>query len=138
MLGLINNLRFDRLERSKQYSFKTDLENLINAAADKDLLLPLNFGAKGSAQIGGAVSANAGGLRVFRYGMTRQMVLGIEAVLPDGKIISSLKKIIKDNSGNIDISGNLVLEESLVFDPILNNPNELNPEFSIISGSLSN
>ncbi len=75
------------------------IENLINAAADKDLLLPLNFGAKGSAQIGGAVSANAGGLRVFRYGMTRQMVLGIEAVLPDGKIISSLKKIIKDNSG---------------------------------------
>ncbi len=75
------------------------IENLINAAADKDLLLPLNFGAKGSAQIGGAVSANAGGLRVFRYGMTRQMVLGIEVVLADGTIISSLKKIIKDNSG---------------------------------------
>ena len=75
------------------------IESLIDAAAEKDLLLPLNFGAKGSAQIGGAVSANAGGLRVFRYGMTRQMVLGIEVVLPDGTIISSLKKIIKDNSG---------------------------------------
>ena len=75
------------------------VENLINAAAEKELLLPLNFGAKGSAQIGGAVSANAGGLRVFRYGMTRQMVLGLEVVLPDGTIISSLKKIIKDNSG---------------------------------------
>lgn len=75
------------------------LENAIDAAADKNLLLPLSFGAKGSAQIGGVVSTNAGGLRVFRYGMTRQMVLGLEAVLPDGTIISSLKKIIKDNSG---------------------------------------
>jgi hypothetical protein len=59
----------------------------------------MSFGSKGSAQIGGVVSTNAGGLRVFRYGMTRQMVLGIEAVLPDGTIISSLKKTIKDNSG---------------------------------------
>ena len=75
------------------------LENAIDAAADKNLLLPLSFGAKGSAQVGGVVSTNAGGLRVFRYGMTRQMVLGLEAVLPDGTIISSLKKIIKDNSG---------------------------------------
>lgn len=75
------------------------LENAIDAAADKNLFLPLSFGAKGSAQVGGVVSTNAGGLRVFRYGMTRQMVLGLEAVLPDGTVISSLKKIIKDNSG---------------------------------------
>lgn len=75
------------------------LENAIDAANDKNLFLPLSFGAKGSAQVGGVVSTNAGGLRVFRYGMTRQMVLGLEAVLPDGTIISSLKKIIKDNSG---------------------------------------
>ena len=75
------------------------LENAIDAVADKNLFLPLSFGAKGSAQIGGVVATNAGGLRVFRYGMTRQMVLGLEAVLPDGTIISSLKKIIKDNSG---------------------------------------
>ena len=75
------------------------LENLIDATQEKQLLLPMSFGAKGSAQIGGVVSTNAGGLRVFRYGMTRQMVLGVEAVLPNGTIISSLKKIIKDNSG---------------------------------------
>jgi FAD/FMN-containing dehydrogenase len=75
------------------------LENMIDAAKEKNLLLPMSFGAKGSAHIGGVVSTNAGGLRVFRYGMTRQMVLGLEAVLPDGTIISSLKKIIKDNSG---------------------------------------
>ena len=75
------------------------LENLINTVSEKDLLLPLNFGAKGSAHIGGAISTNAGGLRVLKYGMVRQMILGLEVVLPDGRIVSSLKKIIKDNSG---------------------------------------
>ena len=75
------------------------LEDLINACKEKDLLLPLNFGARGSAQIGGAVSTNAGGLRVFKYGMTRNLVLGTEAVLPNGTVINSLKKLIKDNSG---------------------------------------
>ena len=75
------------------------IEDLINACKEKELLLPLNFGARGSAQIGGAISTNAGGLRVFKYGMTRNLVMGIEAVLPDGTIISSLKKLMKDNSG---------------------------------------
>jgi FAD/FMN-containing dehydrogenase len=75
------------------------IEDIINTVKDKNLLLPLNFGARGSAQIGGAVSTNAGGLRVFKYGMTRNLVLGIEAVLPDGTVISSLKKLMKDNSG---------------------------------------
>lgn len=74
------------------------LENIQVAAKKEDLLFPLNFGAKGSAQIGGIISTNAGGLRVFRYGMTRNLVLGLEAVLADGTIISSMKKIIKDNS----------------------------------------
>ena len=88
-------------EKSRTISVQAGviLENAIDAANDKNLFLPLSFGAKGSAQVGGVVSTNAGGLRVFRYGMTRQMVLGLEAVLPDGTIISSLKKIIKDNSG---------------------------------------
>jgi len=63
------------------------------------MLFPLNFGAKGSAQIGGCISSNAGGMRVLKYGMTRNQILGIEGVLADGTIISSLKKIIKDNSG---------------------------------------
>lgn len=75
------------------------LENAQLAAKERNLLFPLNFGAKGSAQIGGVISTNAGGLKVFRYGMTRNLVLGLEAVLADGTIISSLKKIIKDNSG---------------------------------------
>ena len=74
------------------------LENIQQAAKEVELLFPLNFGAKGSAQIGGVLSTNAGGLRVFRYGMARNLVLGLEAVLADGTIISSMKKIIKDNS----------------------------------------
>jgi len=74
------------------------LENIHQKTEEADLLFPLSFGAKGSAQIGGIISANAGGLRVFRYGVTRHLVLGLEAVLADGTVINALKKIIKDNS----------------------------------------
>ena len=75
------------------------LEHAQKAAADQGLLLPLNFGAKGSAQMGGIIATNAGGLQVLRYGMVRQLVVGLEVVMADGTIISSLKKLIKDNSG---------------------------------------
>jgi len=75
------------------------LEKIQQAATKEDLLFPLNFGAKGSAQIGGIISTNAGGLRVFKYGMTRNLILGLEVVLADGTIISSMKKIIKNNTG---------------------------------------
>lgn len=74
------------------------LEHIHEAVAEVDMLFPLNFGAKGSARIGGIISTNAGGLRVFRYGMTRNLVLGLEVVLADGTVINSMKKIIKDNS----------------------------------------
>ena len=74
------------------------IESIQKAAEDQELLFPLNFGAKGSAQIGGAISTNAGGLRVLKYGMTRHLVLGLEVVLADGTIVNSLKKIVKDNS----------------------------------------
>ena len=75
------------------------LEHVQQAAKEQGLLLPLNFGAKGSAQIGGILSTNAGGLRVLRYGMARNFVLGLEVVLADGTVLTNLKKIIKDNSG---------------------------------------
>ena len=88
----------DEKSRSMTVQAGVILENVHNAAREKDLLFPLNFGAKGSAQIGGAISTNAGGLRVLKYGMTRSLVLGLEAVLADGTIVSSMKKIIKDNS----------------------------------------
>ncbi len=74
------------------------LENIQMAVSSEDMFLPLNFGAKGSAQIGGIISTNAGGLQVFKYGMTRNLILGLEVVMADGTIISGLKKIIKDNS----------------------------------------
>lgn len=75
------------------------LEEIQLRAYDNGLFFPLNFGAKGSAQIGGILSTNAGGIRVLRYGMVRNSVLGIEAVLPDGTVIDSLRKLTKDNSG---------------------------------------
>ncbi|MDH3711428.1 MAG: FAD-binding oxidoreductase, partial [Cyclobacteriaceae bacterium] len=75
------------------------LEHIQKEAQAHDLLFPLNFGAKGSAQIGGIISTNAGGLRVLRYGMTRDLVLGLQAVMADGTIIDSPNKMIKDNTG---------------------------------------
>ncbi len=69
------------------------------AADAEGLLLPLDLGARGSATIGGAISTNAGGTRVLRWGMMRDMVLGLEAVLADGSIVSSLGKSLKDNAG---------------------------------------
>lgn len=91
-------IEVDENSRSITVEAGVILEKVQEAAAESDLMFPLNFGAKGSAQMGGVISSNAGGLRVFKYGMTRNQVLGLEAVLADGTIISSLKKIIKDNS----------------------------------------
>ncbi|NNE25225.1 MAG: FAD-binding oxidoreductase, partial [Saprospiraceae bacterium] len=75
------------------------LESIHTYLKDSDLMFPLNFGAKGSAQLGGIISSNAGGLRVFRYGVTRQLVLGLEVVTADGTVISSMKALQKDNTG---------------------------------------
>ena len=95
----LNNIEeVDTASRTMTVQAGVILENIHDAATGKNLLFPLNFGAKGSAQIGGVISTNAGGLRVLKYGMTRQLVLGLEAVTSDGTIISSMKKIIKDNS----------------------------------------
>jgi FAD/FMN-containing dehydrogenase len=69
------------------------------AAEAQGLLLPLDLGSRGSATIGGAVSTNAGGNRVLRYGMMREMVLGLEAVLADGTVIGGLNPLIKNNAG---------------------------------------
>ena len=69
------------------------------AAEERHLMLPLDFGARGSATIGGNVATNAGGNMVIRYGMVREMVLGLEVVLADGTVISSLNKMLKNNTG---------------------------------------
>jgi FAD/FMN-containing dehydrogenase len=69
------------------------------AAEAAGMLLPLDLGARGSATIGGAIGTNAGGNRVLRWGMMRDMVIGLEAVLADGTVVSSLTKMLKDNAG---------------------------------------
>jgi D-lactate dehydrogenase (cytochrome) len=72
----------------------------IQAEAEKiDRLFPLSLGAEGSCQIGGNISTNAGGVAVLHYGNMRELVLGIEAVLPDGQIWNGLRALRKDNTG---------------------------------------
>lgn len=69
------------------------------AAAGADRLFPLSLAAEGTATIGGVISTNAGGTAVLRYGMMRDLVLGLEAVLPNGEIFHGLKRLRKDNTG---------------------------------------
>ena len=77
----------------------TPLEVVQQAAAEAGFFCPLDLGARGSCAIGGNLSTNAGGNRVIRYGMARDMVLGLEVVLPDGTLMTSLNKMIKNNAG---------------------------------------
>jgi FAD/FMN-containing dehydrogenase len=75
------------------------LAELQSTAEQADRYLPLSLGSEGSCQIGGNLSTNAGGTSVVRYGMARSLVLGLEVVLPDGRILDSLKALRKDNTG---------------------------------------
>ena len=75
------------------------LQTAQEAAEAQSALLPLDLGARGSATIGGVIGSNAGGNRVLRWGMMRDMVIGLEAVLADGTVVSSLTKMLKDNAG---------------------------------------
>jgi len=75
------------------------LENVQNAAKGVDRIFALSLGAEGSCQIGGNLSTNAGGINVIRYGTARSQVFGLEAVLADGSIVSSLRSLRKDTAG---------------------------------------
>jgi FAD/FMN-containing dehydrogenase len=75
------------------------LQALQEAAVDAGLLFGPDWGARGSAQIGGAISTNAGGLNVIRWGTFRRQVLGLEVVLPDGRCWDGLRPLYKDSSG---------------------------------------
>lgn len=77
----------------------TVLQVAQQAAAAAGFLLPIDLGARGSCQIGGIIANNAGGLRVIRHGMTRDNLLGLEVVLANGSIVSSLGKLVKNNTG---------------------------------------
>jgi D-lactate dehydrogenase (cytochrome) len=75
------------------------LADVQAAATNANRLFPLSLGSEGSCQLGGNLSTNAGGTAVLRYGMMRDLVLGLEVVLPDGRVLDGLKSLRKDNTG---------------------------------------
>lgn len=89
----------DPVNRTATVQAGVILDTLENSLADYGLTFPLDLGGRGSCHLGGNASTNAGGMRVIRYGMMREQVLGVEAVLADGRVISSLNQMIKNNTG---------------------------------------
>src|SRR5690606_28247561 len=75
------------------------LASIQAAAEEAGYLFGLDIGARGSCTIGGNIATNAGGNRVLRYGMTRQLVIGLEVVLADGTVLDMLDKVVKNNTG---------------------------------------
>ncbi|MCW5730094.1 MAG: FAD-binding oxidoreductase [Alphaproteobacteria bacterium] len=99
-LELMNQIEHvDPVGRTMQVQAGCLLQRIQEAAEHEGLLFPLDLGARGSCTIGGNVSTNAGGNRVIRFGMTRELVLGLEAVLADGTVISSMNSMLKNNAG---------------------------------------
>ncbi|MDR6870433.1 FAD/FMN-containing dehydrogenase [Bosea sp. BE125] len=101
-------LRLDRMNRIRAISRLGDsiavdagciLADVQKAAEAADRLFPLSLGAEGSCQIGGNLSTNAGGTAVLRYGTTRELTLGLEAVLPDGSVLDLMTSLRKDSTG---------------------------------------
>ncbi len=91
----------------------TILQTAQEAAEAAGLLLPVDFGARGSCQIGGLLATNAGGLRVIRYGTVRANVLGLEMVLADGSVLSHLNRMAKDNTG-LDLRNLMIGSEGVL------------------------
>jgi len=91
--------RVDAADYSMIVEVGVTLAAAQQAARGADRLFPLSLGSEGTAQIGGNLSTNAGGTAVLRYGMMRDLVLGLEVVLADGRIVAGLKSLRKDNTG---------------------------------------
>jgi FAD/FMN-containing dehydrogenase len=91
--------QIDELEGIMTVQAGATLQSVQQAAADAGWFFPLDLGARGSCQVGGNAATNAGGERVVRYGTMRENILGIEAVLADGTVVSTLTKLIKNSSG---------------------------------------
>ncbi|MBF7729441.1 FAD-binding oxidoreductase [Pseudomonas sp. N040] len=89
----------DPLQRTATVQAGVTLQTLQEAVEQHGLAFPLDLGARGTATLGGNAATNAGGNRVIRYGMTRDMVLGLEVVLADGSVVSSLNTLLKNNTG---------------------------------------
>ncbi|WP_394426446.1 FAD-binding oxidoreductase [Vreelandella stevensii] len=99
-LELMNQIEeVDSVGATMQVQAGVTLQHVQEAAQAIDMQFPLDLGARGSCTIGGNIATNAGGIRVIRYGMMRQQVLGLEAVLSDGTVVSSLNKMLKNNAG---------------------------------------
>ena len=75
------------------------LYNLQKICDENNLLFPLSLASEGSCSVGGNIATNAGGVAVLHYGNTRELVMGLEIVLPDGSVVNNLKTLIKDNTG---------------------------------------
>lgn len=89
----------DPAGRTVQVQAGVVLQQLHDALAQHDLQLPMHLGSQGSAQIGGLLATNAGGSHVLRYGMMSDLCLGLEVVLPDGRIWHGDRALLKDNTG---------------------------------------
>jgi FAD/FMN-containing dehydrogenase len=89
----------DPVQRIAVVQAGVTLQALQEAVEQHGLSFPLDLGARGSATLGGNAATNAGGNRVIRYGMMRDMVLGLEVVLADGTVLSSMNRLIKNNAG---------------------------------------
>src|SRR4051812_13841824 len=99
-LGRMNRIHeLDRLNDTITVEAGCVLANVQRAADDAGRLFPLSLAAEGSCQIGGNLSTNAGGVNVLRYGTAREQVLGLEVVLPDGRVWDGLRGLRKDNTG---------------------------------------
>ncbi|MCZ6609292.1 MAG: FAD-binding oxidoreductase [Alphaproteobacteria bacterium] len=99
-LGRMNKVReLDPLNNTMTVEAGCILADLQTAAADADRLFPLSLGAEGSCMIGGNLSTNAGGVGVLKFGNARDLVLGLEVVLPDGRVWPGLSALRKDNTG---------------------------------------
>jgi FAD/FMN-containing dehydrogenase len=99
-LSRLNRIReVDPMNNTMTVEAGVVLAKIQEAAAQADRLFPLSLGAEGSCEIGGNLSTNAGGTGVLRYGNTRELVLGLEVVLPDGRVWNGLRSLRKDNTG---------------------------------------
>ena len=101
-------ISLERLSKIREINFINEsitveagliLSNLQKICEENNLLFPLSLASEGSCSIGGNIATNAGGVSVLHYGNTRELVMGLEIVLPNGSIVNNLKTLIKDNTG---------------------------------------
>ncbi|MFT4257923.1 MAG: FAD-binding oxidoreductase [Pseudoxanthomonas sp.] len=92
-------LSFDAIDRTLTVQAGMPLEAVHNAAKEHGLIYPVDFAARGSCSIGGNIATNAGGIRVIRYGNTREWVAGLKVVAGNGELLELNKALVKNSSG---------------------------------------